>query len=441
MLAGVSVLRVDAVITSLAPGGDGVAHVEVGGERRAVFVPHTVGGEVVRAEVDVSKRPARGRMLEVLVPSAERVEPACPWSRRCGGCDWMHLALGAQEAAHAEHLRAALPEAWRGLPIETHPAPEALAHRTRARLHLRGSRGKLVVGMHEARSHEPVEVDVCAVLDPTLEHARRALRALFEGARGRGEARIALGVDRLPVLDVRWQGEVPAACFGRLDRAVQERTFAGVRLTVGDAVRPATIGDPTPWMAGPDGKPLRLAPAGFAQASERMNATLVRHVQRVAGQVGAEKAVELYAGAGNVSVLLALAVGELVTVESDREACEAARANLVARSLQARARVVEADASVHEWSPTTGLVVLDPPRSGALSVADRLAGSRVPHVVYISCDTQTLGRDLARLAKAYDARSVATFEMFPQTSHVETVVWLERRRRHPSGSAGSPVGT
>jgi 23S rRNA (uracil1939-C5)-methyltransferase len=370
----------------------------------------------------------------------------------------MHLSLPAQEAAHAQHLRAALPEAWRDISITAHSAPEVLAHRTRTRLHLRSTRGRLVVGMHEARTHEPVEVDVCAVLEPSLEHGRRALRSLFEGARGRGEARLALGVERMPVLDVKWQGDVPAACFGRLERAVQERRFAGVRLTLGDAVRPAVIGDPTPWMAGADGVPLRLAPGGFAQASERMNAMLVRHVQRLVGGIvgggtggatggatgtsasGTSKAVELYAGAGNLSVLLARAVDELVAVESDRDACEAARANLSARGLQGRVRVVEGDASGYEWGSTTGLVVLDPPRTGAVAVAERLVKSRVRHVVYVSCDVQTLGRDLAKLADAYEPRSVSAFEMFPQTSHVEAVVALERRAPAAAATATRTKG-
>ncbi len=74
------------------------------------------------------------------------------------------------------------------------------------------------------------------------------------------------------------------------------------------------------------------------------------------------------------------------------------------------------------------LVVLDPPRTGARAVAERLAGSRVARVVYVSCDAQTLGRDLAILEKAYAPISVTAFEMFPQTSHVEAVVALERRR-------------
>jgi 23S rRNA (uracil1939-C5)-methyltransferase len=428
MLRGVSqVVRIDATITSVAPGGDGVAHVELRGERRAVFVPHTAPGDVIRAEADVSSRPARGKLLEVVTPSPDRVTPACPWSLRCGGCDWMHLSASAQEHGHIDHVRAALPAAWRTLPITSHAAPEMLEHRTRARLHIRGSRGKVTVGMHEARTHDPVEVDTCAVLEPTLELGRRSVGPLFEGARGRGEARIALGVERLPVLDVTWRGEVPAACFGRLERAVQERTFAGVRLTVGDATRPATVGDPTPWMAGADGLPLRLSAGGFGQATERMNATLARYVQRAVGALRESRAVELYAGAGNLSVLLARAIQGLVVVEADREACEAARANLAARALEAR--VVEGDAADYVWATTTGLVVLDPPRTGALKVAERLIESRVAHVVYVSCDPQTLGRDLGHLAQAYEPRAVATFEMFPQTSHVETVVLLERRRR------------
>jgi 23S rRNA (uracil1939-C5)-methyltransferase len=159
-----------------------------------------------------------------------------------------------------------------------------------------------------------------------------------------------------------------------------------------------------------------------------MNGALARHVASLVRPWQVDRAVELYAGAGNLSVMLAPAVKDLVAVESAREAVDAARINLTARGL-ANARVVEADAGVHAWGATTRLLVLDPPRTGARAVAERLAASRVPHVVYVACDAQTLGRDLALLASAYVPRSVATFEMFPQTSHVETVVALDRARR------------
>jgi 23S rRNA (uracil1939-C5)-methyltransferase len=92
-------------------------------------------------------------------------------------------------------------------------------------------------------------------------------------------------------------------------------------------------------------------------------------------------------------------------------------------------RVVEGDAADYAWAAGTELVVLDPPRTGAKKVVERLASSKVPHVVYVSCDPQTLRRDLAALADAYEPRAVAAFEMFPQTSHLEAVVTLQRKDR------------
>ncbi|MBN9162612.1 MAG: methyltransferase, partial [Myxococcales bacterium] len=121
----------------------------------------------------------------------------------------------------------------------------------------------------------------------------------------------------------------------------------------------------------------------------------------------------------------------VVAVEQDHDACEAARENLASRGLSAR--VVEADASAHPIPRGTKLVVLDPPREGARAVAEELAAraakgpaGRAPAVVYVACDPPTLARDVKTLTAAgYVIRAVETFEMFPQTSHVETVVALE----------------
>jgi 23S rRNA (uracil1939-C5)-methyltransferase len=416
-------LRIDSV----APGGDGVAHAEVDGQRRAVFVPGTVTGDVVDAQVDASRRPARGLLAHVLERGPGRVESACAWSERCGGCDWMHVAPRVQLELHVEHVRDAMPEAWRTTPIAARPSAERLGYRTRARVHVRCERGRVDVGMHEARTHEPVTVDLCVVLEPTLERARRTLAALFAGSRGRGDVALALGVDRAPVLDVRWQGELAREVFAKLEAAVSSGSIAGARVAEGDVRRPAVVGDPTPWMTGADGLPLRLAPGGFAQASESTNAALAAHVAELAAARPTERATELHAGSGNLSVVLARAVGELTTVESNRDACGAARANLVDRGL--KARVVEGDADAYAWNAATKLVVLDPPRTGARALAERLATSPVARVIYVSCDPQTLGRDLGILARAYRPTSTTVFEMFPQTSHVETVVALERVRK------------
>ncbi len=428
-------MRLTVTVDELAPGGDGVAIAELGGERRAIFVRGACPGDRAVVEVDASRRPARGRLVALEAPGDARVAPPCPHTARCGGCDWLHVAPAAQAIAHAAIVRRALPEAWRAHAIESHAPARPLGYRTRARLHARASGGRAIVGMNEAQGHEPVEVDACVVLDPSLDAARARLGPLLLGAHGRGDAQIALGAfapdggARAPVLELLWSGVLAPQVYGRLEQATRAGEWAGARVFAGDVAKPAVIGDPTPWMRGADGQPLRLAPGGFAQAAEEENLRLVARVAALADLAAPKKVLELFAGAGNLTVLLAKAGRAVVAVESERAACEAARENFAARGVgRERARIVEADAEAHAIAPGTDLVVLDPPAAGARAASARLAESKVKHVVYVSCDPQTLGRDLAVLAARYEPRAIETFEMFPGTSHVETVVRLERRR-------------
>src|ERR1700722_11525716 len=105
-------LQLDLEVTQLAPGGAGVAHAEIDGERRAVFVRNAAPGDQVRVDVDLSQRPALGKLVTVLSGGPDRVPSPCAWSERCGGCDWMHLSLDGQTRGHVEQLRAQLPATW-----------------------------------------------------------------------------------------------------------------------------------------------------------------------------------------------------------------------------------------------------------------------------------------------------------------------------------------
>jgi 23S rRNA (uracil1939-C5)-methyltransferase len=447
----------EATLDELAPGGDGVAHADVDGERRAVFVPGVARGERVRIEVDLGTRPARGVVLSLLARSPARVTPACAFVDRCGGCDWMHLSTAEQAAEHERIVRQLLNIGQDDdVRVTAHAAEPALAYRTRARLHVVAHRRKkeaALVGIFGRRSHEPVVVDTCVVLDPRLDRLRGELGDWLAGAEGHGEAQISLGAptsptskdaERRTVLDLRFRGELPAALFGRLEtEVVNGPLLAGARVFAGEVKTPATIGDPTPYLVAADGLPLRLAPGGFAQATEAGNARLAGAVAELARALRPGPAVELHAGAANHTVLLAR--DRVVTaVERDAEACAAARANLEARGLlasgsasaSARARVTEADADAYARTipKGTALVVLDPPREGAREVASALAQRPArarPDVIYVSCDPATLARDVKILRGAgYVLRSVDTFEMFPQTSHVETIAVLSHGQHH-----------
>jgi 23S rRNA (uracil1939-C5)-methyltransferase len=177
-----------------------------------------------------------------------------------------------------------------------------------------------------------------------------------------------------------------------------------------------------------------LVPSGaFAQANPDMNAKLGERVLALA-EVAGQATLELFAGSGNFTVLLARHAGALLAVESDARAVVAARANLASRGL--KARIVEADADAFEVPPAIRTVVLDPPRSGAAGAVQRLARSKARRVVYVSCNVSTLARDLAALGTAgFHLMKVEMFEMFPHTSHVEVLALLSR------GSSAKPART
>jgi 23S rRNA (uracil1939-C5)-methyltransferase len=416
-------------ITELAPGGKGVGHTVVSGERRAVFIPGAAVGDELDATVDLSSRPARGTILRVLVPGPGRVVPPCPYVDRCGACDWMHLGPDAQKDARTRQLYAALPEGFRQATPVIHDALDTLAYRTRARVHVRASGGRAVVGLFAAGTRDVVEVESCAILHPTLDAALTTLGPLLDGAHGHGEARLALGAAGKAVVTLTWEGKMPGAAFGHFEEAVAKGTLGGASLTLGDVTRPAVIGDPTPQMIGADGAPLVLPAGGFAQASERSNVVLGQRVAELAREAAGNASrsanvVELYAGAGNFTVLLARDFESVTAVESSEPACEAARKNLSARGL--RARVTAADVDTFALPAKTALVVLDPPRTGARAACLALARSRVKAIVYVSCDTSTLARDLTILAPRFSAFAIDGFALFPQTSHAETVVAMQR---------------
>lgn len=422
-------------IEQLSAGGAGVARTGAG---EVVFVSGTAPGDLVEVEVDRGARPARGALLRVIEPGPGRVAPPCEFVGACGGCDWMHLSPEAQEQAHAEILRGAIARATSICdlpPIRVHRAPQPLGYRTRARLYARTSRAGAAVGYRAEGSHALARVDRCLVLSPALDPLLRELPEILAGARGEGDLLIALGKGGRPVVEIGWRGELAQATWQKLDERVAAGAWAGARVVLPGASRPASFGDPRPVIHGADGAPLTLAAGGFGQPSEEGASTLARRAAELAwidAPARPSRVLELFAGSGTLSVLLArgpsgdAAPASFVAVEHGAEAAACLRENLAARGLAGK--VVVADADATPIAPRTDVVILDPPRGGAPGAAAAIAASRATRsVVYVSCSPPTLARDLATLTAAgLRITHVEAVELFPQTSHVEALVRLAR---------------
>jgi 23S rRNA (uracil1939-C5)-methyltransferase len=352
----------------------------------------------------------------------------------------MHLTVEAQRAAHRDIVDAALRRAIRSehggdapsLPeIVTHPAPRDLGYRTRARLAI-VAHGRATVGYRRAGSHRIEEVSSCPVLDPLLYGCWTQVRDLFAGERGEGEVSIAIGAKGAPVLDIKWTDDLSGAFFGRLGVNVESGAWAGAEVWLEGARDPARIGDPRAVTTGADGAILVVPSGGFAQAHPAMNQKLGERIA-AAFLVDGLDVVELFAGSGNLTVVLARTAQSVLAVEADSRAVAAARENIEARGL--RARVVQADAGAFELPQGVRAVLLDPPRAGAAGASEKIVSSRVRHVAYVSCDSSTLARDARTLvAGGFRLTCLETFEMFPHTSHVEILAVFERDPRQRSRS-------
>ena len=397
-------------------------------ERGIVFARGGLRDERVLLTLDPkAQKPARGRVVSVLAPAAERVSPACPHVLRCGGCPLMHASLEQQRALKLGFLREGLRRAGFAddFPLQQSVAQEVLAYRRRARLSFLAGSGGRKLGYRRERSHELADVDACAVLHPALAQALAAARAaLLPQLAGEGELSLALGRGQLPVLVLRCKTAQPPALYAACEALVSAGRAAGVALYAAGATMPARFGDPTEWSEGSDGAPLEGTSGGFSQAHAEINRRLVERVREQAAPAG-RKLLELYAGHGNFSVALAGEAAAYTAVEQDAGAVAALRRNLSARSLQAK--VVEADALAYAIPAGVDVLLLDPPRVGAPGVLARAAERKIKRVVYVSCDPQTLGRDLAELtARGYAPTWAEAYEMFPQTADLESLVVLER---------------
>lgn len=415
-------------VTHLAPGGDGVGHVAQGvSGRRAVFVRGAAPGDELEVEVDLSTRPARGRIARVLVPSPDRREPPCPHAARCGGCALMHLTPDAQRRARVALLDDTVLRVLEGaLPVEIvhHEAPFDVGYRTRARFAVE-ARGRVTAGFRRAAERAVVDLSSCLVLAPELQPTLGLLRAALAGSKGRGEAGVALGARGAPVLELSWAGELAPLFFASIERFIASGDLVGACVALDEARTPMRFGDPTIWTPGSDGHLLETP--GFAQTNPTVTAAIAAHLAERCATAGRE-VVELFSGAGTFTVALARGAARYLAVESDGATVEAARRNLARRGIEG-VRLVAGDAASVALPRSTSLVVLDPPRAGAAQLVAPIAATKATDVHYVSCDPVTLARDVKKLQDAgFSLRALHTFDMFPQTSHVETVVHLVRGR-------------
>jgi len=281
-------------------------------------------------------------------------------------------------------------------PPEMVPSPRQIGHRARIDLGIVDGR----VGYRHHRSSELVEVASCGIARAEVQAALSVLR--------NADLR---GFDRV---EIRSDGSRAVYAFSGSGHDALPSELEDVAID-GRAVR----GNPILSLQV-QGVPLRASPRSFYQVNLEINALLVAEV--TAAAAGHERVLDLYAGIGNLSLPVADLGIPVVAVELEGQAIADLRAMANGRPVRAIA------ADVGRFDTTTeafDCLILDPPRSGAPGLLQRIALNRPQTVIYVSCNAVAAGRDLRRL-QGYRVHSVRCFEMFPETHHFESVIVLKR---------------
>lgn len=432
-------LETEVEITDVAHGGEGLGRLADG---RIVFVPGAVPGDVV--DVDIVERRAdfaRGEIDDVVEPSDQRIEPECPYSDRCGGCQFWHVpyerelawkADAAVEAIERSGEDPALPSAV------VHEAPSREQYRTRAEFHRRQTEeGDWEVGFFESRSDRLVPVPDCRVADERVNRARRVLEDALDDV---GDVDLMIETagpeSCVAILDTPG-GDVdpPESLFDLADELDSEPAIRGVRWVGGD--REWVGGDASvdggEALADPPLEEVRVPAGLFRQANPEVNAHLVERVAELLGREGPVQLIDLYSGLGNFTFAVESRVERLLAVEADEAAVEMGNTLAEFAGLD-HLHFVEEDLTegFADLEPVEELpwntVLLDPPRGGAETVCRELVEYEADRIVYVSCDPPALGRDLSILTEGpWEVDELELFDMFPATAHVEAVAGLERR--------------
>jgi 23S rRNA (uracil1939-C5)-methyltransferase len=402
---------IDVRIESIAAGGDGVAR----HEGIVVFVPRTAPDDFVRVSAVQDGRLMRGRVLEVLERSSQRIDPSCAHytDDKCGGCQIQHLDYErSQLPAKSRIIVDALTRIGK-TPMarapEVEPSAKQWRYRTKLTLALRRLDARWIAGLRRYDDPDAVfSLRDCPITDERVlaawNHILGQQELLPRADRLRGAVRL-LGDSFSFTLE------------GAAEWTASEQFF----LAIPDIAQ-------LWWM--PEGKRRRLlasresraAGASFTQVNPGVATRLREWVTELATAARPRVAVDAYAGTGDIAVALSEHGARVTAIEIDRDASRYCAGRLPTGS---RAIAAPVEQALPDALPAD-LVVLNPPRTGLDErvPAQLQAGNQIPRtLIYVSCNPATLARDVRRLDR-YMIRSLRGFDMFPQTAHVETVCEL-----------------
>ena len=424
-----------------------------------VFVKDAVIGDIVTAKIMKAKKNyGYGRLMEILKPSPYRVEPVCPSARQCGGCQLQAVSYEEQKVFKEKKLRGHLERigGFRDLPMEPMIGMDEPYHyRNKAQFPVgRNKEGRIITGFYAGRTHAIIENRDCAlgipqnkeILDIVIAHMEKYGIAPYDEMTGKGLVRhifVRYGffTGELMVCliingqDLPHQKEL-------IEKLREIPGMASISLNINKKRSNVILGDKVKTIWGQEyitdkigDISYEISPLSFFQVNPKQTWKLYSKALEYADLHGEETVWDLYCGIGTISLFLAQQAKFVRGVEIVPAAIDDAKRNAQINNIEnVEFFVGKAEEVLPREYEKNGVyadvIVVDPPRKGCDEMLLKTILKMQPkRVVYVSCDSATLARDLRFLCdNGYELKKVCGVDQFPQTVHVETVVLLSHKK-------------
>ena len=424
-----------------------------------VFVKDAVIGDTVTAKIIKAKKNyGYGRLMEILKPSPYRVEPVCPSARQCGGCQLQAVSYEEQKVFKEKKLRGHLERigGFRDLPMEPMIGMDEPYHyRNKAQFPVgRNKEGRIITGFYAGRTHAIIENRDCAlgipqnkeILDIVIAHMEKYGIAPYDEMTGKGLVRhifVRYGffTGELMVCliingqDLPHQKEL-------IEKLREIPGMASISLNINKKRSNVILGDKVKTIWGQEyitdkigDISYEISPLSFFQVNPKQTWKLYSKALEYADLHGEETVWDLYCGIGTISLFLAQQAKFVRGVEIVPAAIDDAKRNAQINNIEnVEFFVGKAEEVLPREYEKNGVyadvIVVDPPRKGCDEMLLKTILKMQPkRVVYVSCDSATLARDLRFLCdNGYELKKVCGVDQFPQTVHVETVVLLSQQK-------------
>ena len=440
-------------IKRLGINGEGVGYFK----KQVVFVPGALPGEEVVVEATkVHPKFAEAKIKKIRKKSEFRVQPQCPVYEECGGCQLQHLRYDQQLKEKRDIIIQSLERHTR-LPIEQIDIKETIGmenpwnYRNKSQFQVGQKDGQVLAGLYGMNSHQLVNIDQCAVQHPKTNKAVGTVKKILQrlqipiynekskkGIVRTIVARFGIQTGELQIVLITATKELPKK--EQIVEEIKKRLpeVKSLMQNINGEKTSLIFGRETLNLGGNDyiqetlgDLSFELSARTFFQLNPEQTVRLYNEVKKAAELTGKEKVVDAYCGVGTIGLWVADKAAEIRGMDVIPESIEDAKKNAARHGIKHAKYVTgKAEVLLPKWTKegwTPDVVIVDPPRTGLdRQLLDMILKVKPKKVVYVSCNPSTLAKDIQVLSKNYKVEYMQPVDMFPQTSHIETVTRLTR---------------